>query len=191
LVERTKDEVMKNLMVVVGVVVFAAPGTSKAEGLGIRVGLESPLYTHSNQNGQSVSFSIGDTFQPAINILGEYYLNSLIALGGEFREGFLATGSGTLSGCTGNNCSYQRTGTFIGPNLTLDLGLLFVRAAVPLHLEPSPFRMDFRAAGGLKLGISLISLYAELLADFPLAGSNVSAFSSQQFGVGAGVWIKL
>jgi len=180
---------MKSWMVVVGIAVVAASGTSKAEGIGIRVGLESPLYTHVSQNGQSVSFSIGDTFQPAINALLEYYMNSFIALGVEFREGFLATGSGTLSGCVGNGCTYQRTGTFLGPNLTLDLGPLplFARAALPFHLEPSPFHMDFRAAGGLKILI----FYAEVLADFPLAGSGVSAFSSQQFGFGFGVWLKL
>jgi len=180
---------MKSWMVVVGVAVLAAPVTSGAEGIGIRAGLESPLYTHVSQNGQSASFSIGDTFQPAINVLLEYYLNSFIALGLEFREGFLATGSGTLSGCVGNNCSYQRTGTYLGPNLTLDFGPLpvFARAALPFHLEPSPFHMDFRAAGGLKFLI----FYLEVLADFPLAGSGVSAFSSQQFGIGAGIWFKL
>lgn len=183
-------KIMKSLMVVVGVGVLAVAGSSKAE-VGIRVGLEAPLYSHINQNGQTVSFSIGDSFQPAINVLLEYYMNGFIALGLEGREGFLATG--TLSNCVGANCSYQRTGTFIGPNLTLDLAPIpiFLRAAVPFHIEPSPFHLDFRAAGGLKIGVPFISFYAEVIGDFPLAGSGVSAFSTQQFGIGVGAWIKL
>lgn len=184
---------MKRLMVIVGIAAMMASGASNAE-IGIRVGLESPLYTHADQNGQSVSFSIGDTFQPAINVLLENYLNNFIALGLEGREGFAATGSSpTVSGCVGGACKYQRTGTFLGPNLTLDLGPLpiFLRASVPFHIEPSPFHIDFRAAGGLKIGVPFISFYAEVLADFPLGGGGVNAFSTQQFGIGAGVWLKL
>ncbi len=185
---------MKRLSVVVGIAVLVGPGMSNAEGIGLRIGLESPLYTHADQNGQSVSFSIGDTFQPAINALLEYYMNSFVALGLEGREGFLATGSNpTVIGCVGGICKYQRTGTYFGPNLTLDLGPLpiFLRAGVPFHVEPSPFHLDFRAAGGLKFGVPFISFYAEVLADFPLAGSGVNAFSSQEFGIGAGIWLKL
>jgi len=188
---------MKRLRVVIGIVgiaVLVAPGVSNAEGIGLRLGLESPLYTHADQNGQSVSFSIGDTFQPAINALVEYYMNSFVALGLEGREGFLATGSNpTVTGCVGGICKYQRTGTYLGPNLTIDLAPIpiFLRAGVPFHLEPSPFHLDFRAAGGLKIGVPFISFYAEVVADFPLAGSGVNAFSSQEFGIGAGIWLKL
>jgi hypothetical protein len=39
--------------------------------------------------------------------------------------------------------------------------------------------------------VPFISFYAEVLADFPLTGSGVNAFSSQAFGIGAGVWLKL
>ncbi len=73
----------------------------------------------------------------------------------------------------------------------LDLAPLpvYFRAAIPIHVEPDPVRLDFRAAGGVKLGLSLLSLYLELLGDFPLAGTGVSAFKTQQLGLGAGVWL--
>src|SRR5258708_7403039 len=181
---------MKRLRVVIGIAVLAASGISNAEGIGLRVGLESPIYSHADQNGQSLSFSIGDTFQPAIDVLLEYYMNSFVALGLEGREGFLATGNNpTVSGCVGGVCRYQRTGTYLGPNLTIDLAPIpiFVRAGVPFHVEPSPFHLDFRAAGGLKIGVPFISFYAEVVADFPLPGSGVNAFSSQEFAIGAGI----
>jgi len=182
---------MKPYILVFGVSALLASGASNADGLGIRAGLESPLYTHASQNGLSASYSLGDTFQPAINLLVEHYLTGFVGLGLEFREGFLATGSNpSPSNCVSSACQYQRTGTFLGPNLTLDLGLIFVRAAVPFHIEPSPFHVDLRAAGGLKFGVPFISFYAELLADFPLAGDGVNAFSTQQFGIAAGVWLK-
>ena len=167
---------MKKLMLVVGLAAFAAPGVSNAD-LALRGGLETPIYTHFSQNGQSGSYWLGDTFQPAINVLAEWYPIGLLGLGVEFREGFAASGTG-----------YSRTGTFLGPNVTLDFEGLFARGAIPIHIEPGDVTMNLRLAGGLKiLGI----LYIEATADFPMAGSNVSFFGQQQFGVGAGVWFKL
>ena len=180
---------MKKLALIAGVAAFAIPMVANAGEIGLRIGLETPMYTHQSQNGQSTTFSIGDTFQPTINVLVEYYPIGMIGLGLEAREGFLATG--TISNCVGANCGYRRTGTSLGPNLTLDLAPipLYVRAAVPIHVEPDPVRLDFRVAGGLKLGLSVFSIYLELLGDFPLAGSGVSAFSTQQLGLGTGVWL--
>jgi hypothetical protein len=181
---------MKKLVLIVGVALFAFPMIASAGEIGLRVGLESPLYTHLSPSGQSVTFSIGDTFQPAINVLVEYYPIDMIGVGIEAREGFLATG--TISNCVGNNCGYKRTGTSFGPNLTLDLAPIpiYLRAAIPIHVEPDPVRLDFRAAGGLKLGLSIIHIYLELLGDFSLAGSGVSAFNQQAIGIGTGVWLK-
>jgi hypothetical protein len=114
-------------------------------------------------------------------VLAEYYPIGNIGLGLEFREGFAATGNG-----------YTRTGTFLGPNVTFDLVPvpIFVRAALPIHLEPDYRAMNLRLAGGLKIGIPLASLYIEATADFPVIQSNVTVFSTQQFGVGAGLWFK-
>ncbi len=170
---------MKTGIWLVGFAAMVVPVAAGAD-IGARLGLEMPLYTHVSSNGQSASFSIGDSFQPAINALVEYYPFSLIGIGAEFREGLFATGA------------YSRTGTSLGPNLTVDLFPLpiYARAAFPLHLEPTPVRLDFRAAGGLKLGLPLLALYLEAVADFYLVGSGYSAFTSQSIGLGAGVWLK-
>ncbi len=172
---------MKKLVLIAGVAAFAFPMIANAGEFGLRVGLETPLYTHVGQNGSipSASVSIGDSFQPAIDVLVEYYPIGMIGVGLEVREGFAATGN------------YRRTGTALGPNLTVDLSPIpvYFRAAIPIHVEPDPVRLDFRAAGGLKLGISVIHIYLELLGDFALAGSGVSAFGQQQIGIGTGVWL--
>lgn len=181
---------MKKLMMIVGVAALAAPGLASAE-VGIRLGLETPIWSHVDSSGQSASFSIGDTFRPAINALIEYYPISNVGLGIEATEGFLATG--TVANCTGGNCGYQRLGTNIGPNVTLDLVPvpIYLRAALPIHLEPGDVTWNFRAAGGLKIGVPAFSVYLEALADFPLAGSGITPFKSgQQFGAGAGIWVK-
>ena len=171
---------MKKLMIAVGLAALAAPAMANAD-LGVRFGLETPIYTHVNQTGQSNSFSIGDTFQPAFNILAEWYPVGVLGLGVEFKEGFAASGTG-----------YERTGTNIGPSVTLDLiPLVFFRGALPVHVEPGNVTWNFRAAGGLKFSLPLIALYVEATADFPLVGTNVTAFSTaQQFGLGAGLWLK-
>ena len=50
----------------------------------------------------------------------------------------------------------------------------------------------FRAGGGLKiLDMAFLRLYFEVTADFPLAGSGVSFFSSQAVNAGLGVWLRL
>jgi len=172
---------MKKLTLIAGIAVLCVPAVSHAE-IGLRLGLENPIYTHVDSGGRSGWFSIGDTWQPAINALLEYYPIGNIGVGVEFREGFAATGNG-----------YTRTGTFLGPNVTFDAQPLplFVRAALPVHLEPDYRYMNLRLGGGLKIGIPLAALYLEATADFPLFGDNVSAFSSPtQFGVGAGLWVK-
>jgi hypothetical protein len=177
---------MKNLVLVAWIAALATPAVGYGSEIGLRLGLETPVYTHYSQNGVSGSFSLGDTFRPSITALLEYYPIGLLGIGLEGRVGFLATG--TMPNCVGTNCSYQRTGTSIGPNATLDFSPLPVygRAAIPIHIEPGDVRMDFRLAGGARFAI----FYAELTADFPLAGNNISAFSTQQLGLGAGLWFK-
>jgi hypothetical protein len=172
---------MKKLTLLAGIAVLCVPAMSHAD-IGLRVGLENPIYSHVDSGVRSGWFSIGDSWQPAINALLEYYPIGNIGVGLEFREGFAATGNG-----------YGRTGTFLGPNVTFDAQPvpLFVRAALPIHLEPNVRYMNLRLAGGLKIGIPLAALYLEATADFPLFGDNVTAFSSPtEFGVGAGLWVK-
>src|SRR6266849_10657389 len=179
---RKGKSTMRKLTLIAGIAVLCVPAVSNAQ-FGLRGGLETPFYTHVESTGRSGWFSIGDTFQPAINVLAEYYPIGNVGVGLEFREGFAATGTG-----------YTRTGTFLGPNVTLDFVPipLFVRGALPIHLEPDVRYVNLRLAGGLKIGIPLASIYIEGTADFPLFGDNVTAFSSPtQFGLGAGLWFKL
>jgi len=48
------------------------------------------------------------------------------------------------------------------------------------------------AGGGLKVhDMAFLRLYFEVTADFPLAGSGVSFFSSQAVNAGLGIWLRL
>jgi hypothetical protein len=179
---------MKKLTLIAGIAVLCVPAISHAQ-FGLRLGLENPIYTHFDNNGRSGYFTIGDTWQPAVNLLGEFYPIGNIGIGLEFIEGFASTGGR----------QFVRTGTFLGPNLTVDLSPipLYVRGSLPIHLEPDIRYMNLRLAGGLKIGIPLASLYVEVTSDFPLfgdsftpGGGGVTPFSRQQFGVGAGLWFK-
>ena len=173
---------MRTLMMVVGLAALAAPAIANADW-GARLGIETPIWWHVDQSGQSASYWIGDSFQPAVDALVEYYPIGNLGIGVEFREGVLATGTG-----------YTRSGTSLGPNVTLDLGPvpIFLRGALPVHVEPGDATWNFRAAGGLKFGLPALALYIEATADFPLAGSSITPFKSgQQFGIGAGLWLKL
>src|SRR5258708_4076342 len=74
----------------------------RAETYALRLGLEAPLYTHNSITGRSTSYTIGDTLQPAVDVLLSYKPFPLVAFEAELREGFASTGSG-----------YNRTGTAI------------------------------------------------------------------------------
>jgi hypothetical protein len=185
---------MKKLTLIAGIAVLSVPAISHAQ-LGLRLGLENPIYTHFDNNGRSGYYTIGDTWQPAVNVLAEFYPIGNIGIGLELIEGFASTG-GRKFGPPGEG----RTGTFLGPNLTVDFVPLplYVRGSLPIHLEPDIRYMNLRLAGGLKIGIPLASLYVEVTSDFPLfgdsfspGGGGVTPFSRQQFGVGAGLWFKL
>jgi len=148
--------------------------------IGVRAGLETPFYTHYSRGGASGSYWLGDSFQPALDLLVEYYPGGMVSIGAELREGFASTGS-----------LYDRTGTAIGPSVTFDFTPLYLRLALPVHVEPSPAYLDFRPAGGLKLGSDRVAFYVEAALDFPLVGgSGVGIFDTQQVSLGAGVWLK-
>ncbi len=175
---------MKRSSLLALVVALAIPTAASAAEFGLRGGLETPLYAHFSNDGTSGSYSIGDTFQPTINLLAELYPVSLIGFGVEGQIGVAATGDG-----------YSRTGTKIGPNVTFNFAPvpLFVRAALPIHIEPGDAFLNLRAAGGLNLPLipKLMSLYVEAAFDFPLAGNSLDPFSAQQINVGAGLWFKI
>jgi|GEM_PF-345057 len=170
------------------------PLAAHAETAAVRVGLEAPLYTRYKANGNSTSYSIGDSLQPAINLLLSYKPDPVLAFEVEFREGFAHTGD-----------NYSRTGTAIGPGLRLSpAGLpLYVRASLPIHVEPSPVVVGLRAAGGLEIPLAVLSLYLEVAVDTSLVGgavannggtstgsSNVGPFDITTVSGGGGVWFK-
>jgi hypothetical protein len=154
---------------------LAAPTAARAE-IGIRAGLEAPLITHTS----SGSYNFTDTLQPAIDVLVSYYPAGIIGFDVEIREGFAGTSFGT------------RTGTAIGPGITLNPPVLplYVRASLPIHLEPNDVTVDLRGAAGLSFNLVILSIYLEGALEFPLAGNNVTAFNAQQFSLGAGAWFK-
>jgi len=67
----------------------------------------------------------------------------------------------------------------------------YVRAAIPLHLEPGDFFASMRAAIGTVFGPPVAKLYLELAADFPLGGGGHSFFDQQTFSLGAGLQLNL
>ena len=187
---------MKRSITILAAILAAAvlPSTAHAEDYALRLGLEAPLYTHSKYNGQSNSYSIGDTLQPAINLLLSYKPDPVLAFEIEAREGFAHTGDGR----------YDRTGTAIGPGLRLSAPLLpvYVRASLPIHVEPSPVVVGLRAAGGLEFSLIAFSIYLEVAVDTSLVGgsvnglngtstgSNVGPFDLTTVSAGSGIWFK-
>ena len=162
----------------------AAPRSASATEIRLRGGLEAPLISHVSSTTAlgtvSGTYNFTDTLQPALNVMLSAYPSSLIGFDAEFRYGFAATGNGT------------RSGTSIGPGITFNPPVLplYVRASLPIHLEPGDVNLGLRLAGGLSIPLVLLSLYLEGAADFPLAGNGVEAFKSQVFSLGGGVWFK-
>lgn len=147
-----------------------------------RLALEAPLYVHTSSNGQSSSYGINDSFQPAVDLIGSYFVTWTVALDLELRTGLAATGTG-----------YSRQRTSVGPGVTFDDPTfpLYGRLSFPIQVESSVVAF-LRAGGGLKiLDMAFLRLYLEVTADFPLAGSGVSFFSSQAVNAGLGVWLRL
>jgi hypothetical protein len=169
---------------------FSTALPAHAETYALRLGLEAPLYTHDAITRRSTNYSIGDTLQPAVDVLLSYKPFPVVAFEAELREGFASTGSG-----------YQRTGTSIGPGLRISLPVLpvYARASLPIHVEPNPVFVGFRAAGGLEFSLVVVSLYIEAAWDFSLVGgnaatgptaSNVGPFDQNSVSGGAGLWFK-
>ena len=151
----------------------AAPSAARADW-GIRVGAEVPLATHINDGG---SYGISDSVQPAIDALVLKGPSDFIGFGLEGRVGFAGT----------NN--YTRTGTAVGPALIINVPVLplFVRASLPIHLEPGDVTVGLRVGAGFKLNLPFVGIYLEATADMPFAGSGQKFLGSQVIGAGAGV----
>jgi hypothetical protein len=174
----------------------AVPVAARAETIGVRVGFEAPIYTRWAVTGATQSYTIGDTLQPAINVLLSYKPLPILSFDAEFREGFTHTGHSRQFG-------FSRTGTAIGPGITLSAPLIpiYVRGSLPIHVEPSPVIVGLRGAAGLELSFVIASLYLEAAVDTSLAGGsinnangtstpNVGTFDLTTVSLGTGIWIK-
>jgi hypothetical protein len=174
----------------------AVPAAARAETIGVRFGFEAPIYTRWAVTGATQSYTIGDTLQPAINVLLSYKPLPILSFDAEFREGFTHTGHSRQFG-------FSRTGTAIGPGITLSAPLIpiYVRGSLPIHVEPSPVIVGLRGAAGLELSFVIASLYLEAAVDTSLAGGsinnangtstpNVGTFDLTTVSLGTGIWIK-
>src|SRR3974377_569692 len=92
-----------------GLGLLLAPSVSHAQW-SARLALEAPLYAHTVSGNQSSSFGINESFQPALDALGSYFVSDNVGLDLEFRIGFAATGTG-----------YARQRMTLGPGATLDM----------------------------------------------------------------------
>ena len=162
-----------------------APATARADW-GIRGGLEAPLVTHVNGGG---SYGITDSLQPGLDVLILKGPSDFIALGAELKIGFASTSNRT------------RTGTSIGPNITINIPVLplYVRGALPIKFEPEGVGIGLRLAAGFKLNLPVIGFYLELFGDMPIVGKNQTdafadspaAFSYQRLGAGLGIELRI
>jgi hypothetical protein len=169
------------LLGLTGLGLLLVPSRAEAQW-SLRLALEAPLYVHTSSNGQSSSYGIHDSFQPAVDLIGSYFVTWMVGVDLELRTGIAATGTG-----------YARQRTSIGPGLTFDDPVfpLYGRFSFPIQVEETVIAF-VRAGGGLKiLDMAFFRIYFEVTADFPLGGSGVSFFSSQAVNAGLGVWFRL
>ncbi len=156
--------------------ICAAPSAARADW-GLRVGGEVPLATHINDGG---SYTISDGIQPAIDVLVLKGPSDFIGFGLEGNIGFASTGS------------LQRTGSFVGPAMILNVPVLpfFARASLPIHLEPHDVSVGLRLGAGFKFNLPFVGIYLEATADMPFAGTGQKFLGSQVIGLGAGAELR-
>jgi len=161
----------------------AAPAHAQVK---VRLGAETQLVDHVNSRTGVPSSTtwLTDQWRPSVVGMLGYYVLPFLSIDAEIAEAFRVNpGPGQDS----------RIGTTFRLGATLDPPLLpfYLRAAVPLHLEPGDFFASMRAAIGTTIGPPLAKLYLELGADFPLGGAGHDFFDQQTVYVGAGLQLNL
>jgi len=155
----------------------------------IRLGAETQVLDHVNNPpaGASSTTWLTDQWRPSLVGMVGFYVLPFLSIDGELAEAFRVNpppGQDSRIGTT-----FRLGATFEPPLLPI-----YLRAAVPLHLEPSPLFASMRAAVGTTFGLPVAKLYLELAADFPLGvgGSGSPDFFSQQtISLGAGLQLNL
>ena len=159
----------------------------------LRVVAEAVVASHDVPKGAGWQ-GLTDRFLPSANLmLGWTTPFDILSIDLEVSEQFLTNPAPGEKG---------RQGTTLRPGITLSAPLIpiYARAAIPLHVEPSPFQSYARLGAGLAFNFLAAGVYAELDADFPLAGGSQTingqtvsapdAFSQQIFSAGAGLQFK-
>jgi hypothetical protein len=160
----------------------AAPANAQVK---IRLGGETQILNHVNSPSSTTWLT--DQWRPSIvGMLGIYVL-PFLSIDGEIAEAF------QVNPPAGQD---SRLGTTFRLGVTFEPPVVpfYVRAAVPLHLEPSPVFASMRAAIGTLLGPPAVKLYIELAADFPLGlggSGSPDFFSTQTLSAGAGIQLHL
>jgi len=153
----------------------AAPANAQVK---IRLGAETQLLDHVNT--PSTTTWLTDRWRPSLVGMLGFYVLPVLSIDGEIAEAFQTNPS-------------ERLGTTFRLGATFEPPLVpfYLRAAVPLHLEPGSFFASMRAAIGTLIGPPVAKLYLELAADFPLGGAGHSFFDQQTISVGAGLQLNL
>ena len=164
----------------------AAPAQAQVK---LRLGAETQLLNHVNNPPAGVSSTtwLTDQWRPSIVGMVGFYVLPVLSIDGELAEEFRVNPPAGQDSRVGT--TFRLGATFEPPLLPF-----YLRAAVPLHLEPSPFVASMRAAIGTLIGPPVAKLYLELAADFPLGIGGTGApnfFSQQTISVGAGLQLNL
>jgi hypothetical protein len=162
-------------------------------GTKLRLGAEAVLGQHDKNTGWT---SLTDRFLVSPEImLGWTTPLDILSIDVEVAEQFVTNPNKSIN-------ESSRVGTTIRPGITISPPVvpIYFRAAIPLHVEPSPFQSYARVGVGFTFGISAVSLYVEGDADFPLFGgdrtitvngipatASTDPFSQQIFSGGAGL----
>ena len=161
----------------------AAPANAQVK---IRLGAETQILEHVNNPPPGVSSTtwLTDQWRPSIVGMLGFYVLPVLSIDAEIAEAFRVNPPAGLSSRIGT--TFRLGATFEPPLLPF-----YIRAAVPLHLEPGDFFASMRGAIGTLIGPPVAKLYIELAADFPLGGGGHDFFDTQTLSVGAGLQLHL
>jgi hypothetical protein len=167
------------------VMLAAAPAQAQFK---VRLGAETQLVDHVNNPPRGVSSTtwLTDQWRPSVVGMLGFYVLPFLSIDAELAEAFRVNPPANQSSRIGT--TFRLGATFEPPLLPF-----YLRAAFPIHLEPSPVFASMRAAIGTLFGPPVAKLYLELAADFPLGGGSGSPdfFSQQTISVGAGLQLNL
>jgi hypothetical protein len=183
---------MKLALATLVAALIAAPVEAHA-GTKLRLGAEAVLGSHDSSGWTSLT----DRFLVSPELMiGWTTPLDILSVDVEIAEQFITNPNRNIN-------ESSRVGTTLRPGITISPPVvpIYFRAAIPLHIEPSPFQSYARAGVGFTFGISTVALYVEGDADFPLFGSDGSQningvptnrpapdpFSQQIFSAGAGL----